>query len=241
MSSGKPDLRGRLRVDAIVDEMLKASSNKRASRFKPELNRRSLASSVREAMRRARGVTLYGERQAKQADRAIVWRDCERLSRHSSEFAALFGIRLPKNMRGVSGPEQYVGPMRLVLRTTMGNADEESILSEARLRASELDSAITALSRIADEVQAYRTSLEKGRQNPGALGKLWFTLTMADWWVEATGKLPGAGRELDQNPFLRFLQATWADVFGQEDENFVRPLLRALPILKGDKPRPVLR
>jgi hypothetical protein len=76
--------------------------------------------------------------------------------------------------------------------------------------------------------------LRKGRRNPGDPGKRVFVLRMAEAWVVLTGRLPGANKMLDANPFLRFAAHGWTDLGGSiEGASFAQSALgHALTRLK---------
>ncbi len=56
-----------------------------------------------------------------------------------------------------------------------------------------------------------------GVQNPGDPIKAAFVMTMAEGWVALTGKIPGKGSRVSQNPFLRFAASGWRDIGGDFD------------------------
>jgi hypothetical protein len=72
-----------------------------------------------------------------------------------------------------------------------------------------------------------RNSLAARRKNVGDLGKSTFVYRLAAGWIFLTGKRPA--RSYHRNPFLRFVEAAWADAgFTSTNENFSRALDAAL-------------
>jgi hypothetical protein len=102
----------------------------------------------------------------------------------------------------------------------------------------EADTLLAALSLVQKYAQFSgdrRNSLAK-RHNPGDPGKLAFVETMFEAWATLTGKLPSKSRT--DGPFIRFLRAGWADLFGANrdgGEDFGRAITRVHNLISENK------
>lgn len=113
-------------------------------------------------------------------------------------------------------PEASLKPAfsKLVSTTAPGGDHEAEVNSRVQIILSAID---TLREFTAFAVSQRDRIVAMGVQNPGDPIKAAFVMTMAEGWVALTGKVPGKGTRVSQNPFLRFAATGWRDVGGDFD------------------------
>jgi hypothetical protein len=88
---------------------------------------------------------------------------------------------------------------------------------EAEADAEALKRSLDAIERVTEraprKAARARQSRELGKRDEQEFG-----FALAELWVHITGQRPGTAEQPEKNPFLRYFESAWTDVFGYGDD-----------------------
>ncbi|WP_299809634.1 hypothetical protein [uncultured Roseibium sp.] len=125
-------------------------------------------------------------------------------------------------------------PMLIQFLAQHEKLDVEVLKERARENAKVLMAARTLAREYTIYSKVKSSSLASNYQNPGNPRKLAFVEVMFEAWAALTGKLPSRSRT--DGPFIRFLQAAWADLHLSDlngEEDFATAITRVHKKLKN--------
>jgi len=140
------------------------------------------------------------------------WARVGALARAASRSTASLLRTLSGSYHAERGTETLLPALHQMLahqRPTLKIAERRRLAAEC---ADTLIRAEAIISEFATHTGKRHREISAKRRNAGDPAKAAFVGILAEGWVFLTGALPGAYKDIDQNPFLRFVTAAWADL-----------------------------
>lgn len=203
-----------LEANFAVDAHIKKLSERVRWTTTPALSLARLA--LKNAILRAKAEVEH------QAHRWIAYnkRVAARAMRAQEEIDRTFKALVPR----ATSADMLAGPI-LDTRTTRGSRNLKSLRESSYSDANILWRSRIVLRQISEDAKSRQKAIAQMRQNPGDPEKRAFVLTLAELWCTLFRKEPPLSPE--NNPFLDFVRAAWADADQSSEEDFSRALRSA--------------